>query len=107
MEYKRKARERLISRQGIYHRGKRCIEPEAVFGQIKHNGQFNRFILRELGNVNIEFTLIAISHNLRKWAKKAALSWLLLKIICFYTKKMEKQDASDIKSINLLTEMAA
>jgi len=69
--YKKKARERLLSEQGIYHRGKRCIEPEAVFAQIKHNSQFNRFRLRGLEKVNIEFTLVAIAHNLRKWAKKA------------------------------------
>ena len=29
--YKQKARERLMSEEGIYHRGRRCIEPEAVF----------------------------------------------------------------------------
>jgi len=69
-EYKRKARERLTSEQGIYHRGKRCIEPEAVFAQIKHNSQFNRFRLRGLQKVNIEFTLVAIAHNLRKWSRK-------------------------------------
>ena len=34
-EYKQKARERLTSEKGIKHRGQRCIEPEAVFGQIK------------------------------------------------------------------------
>lgn len=71
-EYKKKARERLLSEQGVYHRGKRCIEPEAVFAQIKHNSQFNRFRLRGLEKVNIEFTLVAIAHNLRKWAKKHA-----------------------------------
>jgi transposase len=71
-EYKKKARERLLSEQGIYHRGKRCIEPEAVFAQIKHNSQFNRFRLRGLEKVKLEFTLVAIAHNLRKWAKKHA-----------------------------------
>jgi transposase len=72
-KYKKKARQRLLSEQGIYHRGKRCIEPEAVFAQIKHNNQFNRFRLRGLEKVNIEFALVAIAHNLRKWAAKAAL----------------------------------
>ena len=67
--YKQKARERLLSDEGIYHRGRRCIEPEAVFAQIKHNSQFNRFRLRTLEKVNVEFTLVAIAHNLRKMAK--------------------------------------
>ena len=73
-EYKRKAREMLLSEQGIYHRGKRCIEPEAVFAQIKHNSLFNRFKLRGLQKVNIEFTLIAIAHNLRKWSRKGTFA---------------------------------
>ena len=77
-EYKRKAREMLLSEQGIYHRGKRCIEPEAVFAQIKNNSLFNRFKLRGLQKVNIEFTLIAIAHNLRKWSRKAAFSTFAL-----------------------------
>ena len=71
-QYKRNARQRLTSEQGIYHRGKRCIEPEAVFAQIKHNSQFNRFRLRGLEKVKLEFTLVAIAHNLRKMAKKVA-----------------------------------
>ncbi|EHL86059.1 transposase, partial [Coprobacter fastidiosus] len=69
--YKQKAREKLMSEEGIYHRGRRCIEPEAVFAQIKHNSAWNRFRLRGLEKVKTEFTLVAIAHNLRKLAKKA------------------------------------
>jgi len=68
--YRDKARERLLSEEGIYHRGQRCIEPEAVFAQIKHNAQWNRFRLRGMEKVNVEFTLVAIAHNLRKMVKK-------------------------------------
>ena len=68
--YKQKAREKLMSEEGIYHRGRRCIEPEAVFAQIKHNSAWNRFRLRGLEKVKTEFTLVAIAHNLRKLAKK-------------------------------------
>lgn len=76
-EYKKKARKRLLSELGIYHRGRRCVEPEAVFAQIKHNHQWSRFRLRGLEKVNIEFTLVAIAHNLRKWAKKLAVYQIL------------------------------
>ena len=38
-----KARERLTSREGIKRRGRRCIEPEAVFGQMKYNMAYRRF----------------------------------------------------------------
>jgi transposase len=68
-EYRRKARERLLSKEGIKHRGKRPIEPEAVFGQIKYNNRFNRFTLKGLDKVQVEFGLVAISHNLRKIAQ--------------------------------------
>jgi len=37
-----------------------------VFGQIKANRQFRRFLLRGLDKVTIEFGLIAIAHNLMK-----------------------------------------
>lgn len=63
---KKKAREKLLSEHGLYHRSKRPIEPEAVFGQIKYNNKFNRFTLKGLIKVEIEFGLIAIAHNLRK-----------------------------------------
>jgi hypothetical protein len=62
------AREKLLSDEGIFHRGKRPIEPEAVFGQIKSNNKFNRFTLRGLDKVEIELGLMAIGHNLRKIA---------------------------------------
>lgn len=70
-ELKRKARERLMGETGLYHRSKRPIEPEAVFGQMKSNNKFNRFTLRGLPKVEIEFGLMALAHNLRKMAAKA------------------------------------
>ena len=65
-----KAKERLCSEKGLMHRRKRSIEPEAVFGQLKSNNKFDRFSLRGLDNVNIEFGLMAIGHNLRKLMAK-------------------------------------
>lgn len=67
-ELKERARERLMSDQGLIHRSKRPIEPEAVYGQLKSNNKFNRFTLKGLPKVNIEFGLMAIAHNLRKIA---------------------------------------
>ena len=60
------AKTRLLSEKGIYHRSKRPAEIEAVFGQLKSNNKFNRFTLRGLSKVEIEFGLMAIGHNLRK-----------------------------------------
>jgi len=43
---------------------------EVVFGQMKSNNKFNRFTMRGLEKVDIEFALMCIGHNLRKWSKK-------------------------------------
>lgn len=67
-----KAKRLLTSQEGIYHRKKRCIEPEAVFGQLKSNNKFNRFTFRGKEKVSLEFSLMSIGHNLRKLAVKNA-----------------------------------
>ena len=66
-ELRRQARLRLDSEQGKIYRGRRFAEVESVFGQIK-NRSFRRFMLRGLANVNLEFGLVAIAHNVMKWA---------------------------------------
>lgn len=74
-DYKARARELLTSEQGLEHRSKRPIEPEAVFGQIKECGRFRRLRLRGLTGAKIDFGLKALAHNLRKlaqaWAKSS------------------------------------
>lgn len=65
---KAKARERLLSEQGIKHRKQRPCDVEAVFGNIKQNKGFKRFMLRGLKKVEIEMGLIALAHNLAKVA---------------------------------------
>lgn len=68
--HKEQARQNLWSLQGIRLRQKRCIEPEPVFGQIKWNRGFKRFLLRGLSKVNCEFGIVAIAHNLKKmWVR--------------------------------------
>ena len=69
-KHKEIARQNLWSLKGIRLRQKRCIEPEPVFGQIKWNRGFNRFLMRSLPKVTCEFGIVAIAHNLKKmWAK--------------------------------------
>lgn len=68
-ELKEQSKHNLQSEQGIYYRKKRCIEPEPVFANIKHNKNYKRFLLRGIDKVSIETGLLAIAHNL---AKKAA-----------------------------------
>ena len=68
-ELKAKARERLLSEQGIVHRSKRPVDVEPVFGILKQNKGFRRFLLKGLDKVSIEFGLLAMAHNLKKLAK--------------------------------------
>ena len=72
-ELKSRARARLLSEHGIAHRKKRPIEVEAVFGMLKQNMGFRRFMLKGLDKVSIEFGLLAMAHNLKKLAKMADL----------------------------------
>jgi transposase len=65
---KEKAKEKLTGEIGIKKRKRRSIEPETVFGNIKHNKNFKRFMLRGKSKVEIEVGLLAISHNLAKIA---------------------------------------
>ena len=69
-QYKRQARERLLSKEGIRHRGRRCIEPEAVFGQMKYNMAYRRF--RHVGEdkVKMDFAFFAIAFNIKKMCAK-------------------------------------
>lgn len=63
---KAKAKQKLLSPQGVAHRKQRCWDVEAVFGNIKHNMGFKRFMLRGLKKVETEIGLIAMAHNLKK-----------------------------------------
>lgn len=77
-DYKARARELLTSEQGLRHRSKRPIEPEAVFGQIKECGRFRRLRLRGMTGAKIEFGLKALAHNLRKLALAREKSSVLI-----------------------------
>ncbi|WP_373811986.1 IS1182 family transposase [Porphyromonas loveana] len=66
-EYKAYAKGLLTSERGLYHRSSRPVEPEAVFGDIKFNHGFKRFRLKSNVKVNVEFGLVALAHNLRKY----------------------------------------
>ena len=66
--HKKIAKEKLNSEQGIEKRKKRCYDVEPVFGNIKSNHRFNRFMLRGKKKVTIEFGLLALAQNLRKKA---------------------------------------
>ncbi|MEE1130034.1 MAG: IS1182 family transposase, partial [Caryophanon sp.] len=45
----------------------RKVDVESMFGNLKGNLSFTRFLLRGLTKVRTEFALVAMAHNLRKW----------------------------------------
>ena len=71
-QYKRKARELLTSEEGLKHRGRRCIEPEAVFGQMKSNMAYRRFRHFGKDKVSMDFAFFAIAFNIKKMCSKIA-----------------------------------
>ena len=88
--YKQKARELLTSEEGIKHRGRRCIEPEAVFGQTKYNKAYKRFRHFGKDKVNMDFAFFAIAFNIGKICRKtnlkelkAVMELLLVTFRCF------------------------
>jgi hypothetical protein len=48
----------------------RPVDVEAVFGIIKWNRNYRKFLLRGLEKVEIEVGLLALSHNLSKIAAR-------------------------------------
>lgn len=67
VRYKQIVRELLTSEKGIEKRKQR-YQVEAVFGNIKQNKGFRRFLLRGIEKVNVEFGLIALAHNLQRFS---------------------------------------
>jgi transposase len=70
-EHRKKARELLFSEEGLLHRSRRPIEPEAVFGQTKANKQYKRFRHFGLDKVKIDFAIFAIAFNIGKLYNKS------------------------------------
>ncbi len=67
IRHRKKVKELLLSKEGTLKRKKRW-KVEAVFGNIKQNKGFRRFMLRGLEKVSIETGLIAIAHNLNRFS---------------------------------------
>jgi len=68
MKMKKDAHERLLSPRGIEVRSQRPVEVESVFGRLKQNWGFRRFMLRGLEKVKTEWGILCIAHNLAKVA---------------------------------------
>lgn len=67
-QFREQARQNLVSELGQALRSRRSTEVETVFGQLKHNMQVRRFLLRGQARVKTEWGLICIAHDMRKLA---------------------------------------
>jgi hypothetical protein len=62
------ANQNLCSEKGKLLRKQRSTDVETVFGRIKQDWGFRRFLLRGLEKVKAEWGLLCIAHNLSKMA---------------------------------------
>ena len=62
-------KQRLNSQEGKKIYARRLHPIEAIFGHLKYNLGYTRFLLRGLEKVQAEFTLMCLTYNLRKLAK--------------------------------------
>lgn len=67
-EMKKTAHDLLISPRGKEMRSKRPIEAETVYGRLKQNWGFRRFLLRGKEKVKTEWGILSIAHNIAKAA---------------------------------------
>lgn len=88
--YKQEARENLSSDKGIELRKLRGVEVETVFGNIKWNYGFRRFLLRGIEKVNIEMGLLSIAQNFRKLYKIGLKGFALYTFFVFYNNIFKK-----------------
>lgn len=66
--YKEEASTNLLSERGKELRSQRPVDVETVFGNIKQNMGFRRFMLRGIEKVKTEWGLVCIAHNMKKLA---------------------------------------
>jgi len=67
-QYRGQARSNLLSDQGRKLSIQRNVDVESVFGHLKNNWGFRRFLLRGKDMVNIEWGILSIAHNIAKLA---------------------------------------
>ncbi|MDO4797434.1 MAG: IS1182 family transposase [Coriobacteriales bacterium] len=66
--FKARASEMLHTERGSTLRKQRSVDVETIFGDIKRNWGFRRFLLRGLEKVDHEMRMVAMGHNIRKLA---------------------------------------
>lgn len=68
LHYQNQARDLLRSEEGYSLAVRRMTEPESVFGQLKNNRGFRRFLLRGMEKVTLEVGWLSLALNVLKLA---------------------------------------
>ena len=71
--FRARASEMLRTERGSTLRKRRSVDVETIFGDIKRNWGFRRFLLRGLEKVDHEMRMVAMGHNIRKVAYALAV----------------------------------
>jgi Transposase DDE domain len=66
--WRQQAKQNLTSDEGKKLRSLRGVEVESVFGRLKEDWGFRRFLLRGIEKVKKEFGLLCIARNMAKLA---------------------------------------
>lgn len=64
--YRQQARMNLQSEEEQRLRSQRGVDVESVFGRLKEDWGFRRFLTRGLAKVTVEWGLLSMAHNLEK-----------------------------------------
>ncbi len=67
-QFRAHARQNWLSEAGKALLAQHSTEVETVYGQVKHNMHFRRFLLRGRAKATTEWELICIAHNMKKLA---------------------------------------
>jgi IS5 family transposase len=67
IKHRKKIKQLLTSEEGVKKRKER-YKVEGVFGNIKQNKGFRRFMLRGMEKVTVETGLLALAHNLKRFS---------------------------------------
>ncbi len=70
LDQRKESFEHITSEKGTLLRMNRSIQVEGVFGAIKEDHGFRRFLLRGRKNVEVEFLLMSLGHNINKLHKR-------------------------------------
>jgi transposase len=70
LDFRENSHANITTAEGILLRMNRSIQVEGVFGSIKEDHGFRRFLLRGRKNVLVEFLLMSLGHNMNKLHNK-------------------------------------